>query len=500
MARGIARPALKLTLPLAAGLAVLGVIGCSGLGSESNAQTAARGTPQRAAPAPLQPPQQPVVPTDMPAPQSPAEFAAHDQSYPFYMPMQGLRRPANRFFVKCDASQAAGREVYQGNDAASLYGRAEGGFEYVYEARDRTGRPCVYPFAPTLPNIIGNLDGTQYIFRSSIPGERVTFRTGNEWAALPMRALEMGRNRIHFEMRDIELDFPGAIQPMGALHLETYGGAPPGLFTAVVRRSKIFGGKNAIFAPGGETMLYIEDSEIAGNVGTNADQEHGTYINGTLVSHFRNVHWQGQQGWSNVASGHQLKDKAYLRIYENVTVSNAPGRGSPSAMPLIDASSFGFTWANGLSIERVPMPQEPREGLVDLRSEILYGNPQHYPWPVIATADWRMPPDALKALDQVYLSVFFNTNVRSFRNEPFVFAQRPWGRGFEPGTATVVGEGFTTRAEQRAVSLAFGTRGTFGKVYSPDGWTFVNPRLSDEMLWVADRDAFIRHALGLIGR
>jgi hypothetical protein len=64
----------------------------------------------------------------------------------------------------------------------------------------------------------------------------------------------------------------------------------------------------------------------------------------------------------------------------------------------------------------------------------------------------------------------------------------------------VVGEGFTTRGEQRAVSLAFGTRGTFGKVYSADGWTYPNPRLSDDALWVADRDAFIRHALGLIGR
>ena len=103
-------------------------------------------------------------------------------------------------------------------------------------------------------------------------------------------------------------------------------------------------------------------------------------------------------------------------------------------------------------------------------------------------------------LDQVYLSAFFNTEVRSFRNEPYVFALRPWGRGFQPGTATIAGEGLTLKSEQRAVSLAFGTRGTFSKVYSGDGWTYANPRLSNEMLWVADRDAFIRHALGLIGR
>lgn len=483
---------MRVPLWLAAGAALLGTIGCSGIGSESNAQTA----PHQAAVPPLQP----VIPAELPPPHTPAEYAAHDASYPFYMPMRGLRRPANRFFVKCDASQAAGREVYQGNDVAALYGRAEGGMEFVYEARDRAGRPCVYPFAPNLPDIVGNLDGTQYIFRSSIPGERVTFRTGDQWAVLRIRALDMGRARIHFEMRDIELDFPGAVQPMGALHLETYGGAPPGLFTAVLRRARIFGGKNAIFAPGGETMIYAEDSEIMGNVGGNADQEHSTYINGTLVSHFRNVRWQGQQGWRDIASGHQLKDKAYLRIYENVTVSNAPGLGSPSAMPLIDASSFGFTWSNNLRIERVPSPQPPREALVDLRSEILYGNPQHYPWPVIATSDWRMPAVPLSALDKVYLSVFFNTDVRSFRNEPYVFALRPWGRGFEPGTATIAGEGLTLKSEQRTVSLAFGTHGTFGKAYSADGWTYANPQLADNMLWVADRDAFIRHALGLIGR
>ncbi|MFM9934768.1 MAG: hypothetical protein ACKVOL_01065 [Novosphingobium sp.] len=490
MAVMIGRPAMP--------LALLCMIGCSGLGGESNAQASERNAGPAGA-ASAAPPLQPVAYPEPAPPQMPAEFAAHDQTYPFYMPMAGLRRPAVRLFIKCDASRAAGREVYKGQDAASLYGRVEGGYEFVYEARDGAGQPCVYPFAPWQPDVTGNLQGTQYIFRSSIPGERVTFRTGNEWASIKMRALEMGQNRIHFELRDIALDFPGAIQPIGALHLETYGGGKPGLFSVVVRRSSIFGGKNAIFAPSGETMLYIEDSEITGNVGTNADQEHGTYINGTLVSHFRNVSWHGQHGWSNVASGHQLKDKAYLRVYENVTVSNEPNGAPPSAMPLIDASAFGFTWANGLQMRRVASPQVPRDGLVDLRSEILYGNPEHYPWPVIAAADWRMPAAPLGALDQVYLSVFFNTSVASFRTEPFAFALRPWGRGYEPGTATVVGEGLTTRAEQRAVSLAFNTRGPLAKVYSGEGWTYVNPRLPESALWVTDRDAFIRHALGLIG-
>jgi hypothetical protein len=481
-------------------LLVLSVMGCSGANGQSATQTSQRTNAPSAAATPTAPPSQPALPPEPATPRTPAEFAAHDSLYPFYMPMTGLRRPAIRLFVKCDASQAAGREVYKGPDAASLYGRAEGGYEFVYEAQDSSGRPCVYPFAPYQPDITGDLNGTQYILRSSIPGLQVTFRTNDQWAKVNMRGLEIGRNRIHFEMRDIALDFPGAIQAMGALHLETFGGAKPGLFTAVVRRSKIFGGKNAIFAPGGETMLYIEDSEIDGNVGTNPDQEHGTYINGTLVSHFRNVRWYGQHGWIDQASGHQLKDKAYLRVYENLTLSNAPNGAAPSAMPLLDASAYGFTWSNNLQLRRVQPQQAPREALVDLRSEILYGTPEHYPWNVVASSDWRMPAAPLGVLDQVYLSVFFNTSVSSFRTEPYVFALRSTGRGFEQGSSTIMGAGFTTRAEQRAVSLAFGTKGSLAKVFSNEGWTYVNPRLPANAEWVTDRDAFIKHALGLIGR
>ena len=430
---------------------------------------------------------------------------AVNSGYPSYMPMRGLRRPAVRLMVKCDASRAAGREVYAGRDAASLYGQAEGGFEFVYEALDGAGRPCVYPFAPWQPQIIGRFDGTQYIFRSSIPGKRVTFRSSNEWAMIGLKLYDIGRQRMHFEMQDIELDFPGAIQPMGAVHLEVFGGTAPGLFTAVIRRSKIHGGKNAIFVPGGQTMLYVEDSEIAGNVGTNVDQEHVTYINGTLVSHLRNSVWRGQLGWKDVASGHQLKDKAYLRIYEDVTVSNQPVTSVPSAMPLIDASAYGFTWANNLHLRRMAPMQAPREGLVDLRSENLYASPGNFPWPVLASPDWQMPAAPLSALDRVYLSVFLNTTVESFRNEPFVFALRPQGLYFQPGTTTVEGNDRTTKAQQRTVSLAFHTTGPVARVYAGGdraggGWTYTDPQLPPESQWVTDRDAFIRHALGLIGR
>lgn len=431
---------------------------------------------------------------------TPSPAPSPDSQYPFYMPMEALRQPANRLVVKCDASRAAGQEVYAGRGADSLYGRAEGGYEFIYEAVDGAGQPCVYPFSPWMPQIVGPLQGTQYIFRSSIPGRRVTFRSNSQWSTINLRLFDIGTQRVHFEMRDIELDFPGAVQPMGALHLEAVGTARPGLFSAVIRRSKIFGGKNALFVPGGQIMLYVEDSEIVGNVGNNVDQEHSTYINGTLVSHLRNSVWRGQQAWRDIASGHQLKDKAYLRIYENVTVSNQPNTSTPSAMPLIDASAFGFTWSNNLRLHRVAPAQAPRDALVDLRSEILYGPPENYPWNVLADRNWRMPAAPLSALDNVYLSVFLNTTVESFRTEPYVFALRPQGTHFVPGSTTIDGNDQTIPVQQREVSLAFNTTGRMKRVYAPEGWTFTDPQLPAGAEWVKDRDAFIRHALGLIGR
>ncbi|WP_157083306.1 hypothetical protein [Novosphingobium lentum] len=451
-------------------------------------------------PGPVAAPVRSAQPVDQAPPAPRAAANAPGTGYPFYMPMAGLRPPAVKLFIKCDASRAARREVYAGRDGASLYGRAEGGYEFVFEAVDGDGHPCVYPFAPWLPQIVGPLQGTQYIIRSSIPGRRITFRTSDQWATIDLRVFDFGRQRVHFELRDVELDFPGAIQPMGALHLEAFGGTPPGLFTAVVRRSKLYGGKNALFVPGGQTMLYVEDSEIAGNVGTNVDQEHGTYINGTLVSHFRNSSWQGQQAWKDIASGHQLKDKAYLRIYENVTVSNRPKTSAPSAMPLIDASAFGFTWADNLRLQRLAPAQAPRDGLVDLRTEIVYGAPSNYPWNVLADGSWRMPAAPLAALDKIYLSVFLNTSVESFRTEPFVFALRSQGTNLAPGTVTVEGNDRTSRGQQRMVALAFHTTGRVNRVFSGEGWTFTDPQLPADARWVTDRDAFIRHALGLIGR
>lgn len=443
---------------------------------------------------------------DAPPPPSAATLPPDqaDRAYPVYMPMDGLRRPAVRLLVKCDASRAAGREVYAGRSVDDYGGRIEGGYELVYEALDGTGRPCVYPFAPLVPQVAGDLRGTQYILRSSIPGRRVTFRSGNEWASVGLHLYDIGQQRLHFEMRDVELDFPGAIQPIGAVYLEVFDGHRPGLFTAVIRRSKIYGGKNAIFLPSGQTMLYVEDSEIAGNVGTNSDQEHSTYINGTLVSHFVRSSWQGQRAWQNLASGHQIKDKAYLRIYENVTVSNRPVGSTPSAMPLVDISAFGFTWSNGLRLDRIAPAQAPREGLVDLRTELRYGAPENYPWSLLVDPAWRMPPTKAaivgQALDKVYLSIFLNTTVQSYRTEPYAIALRPQGTHLAPDGVAMEGNSQTTLAQQRMVSMAFNTSGTLAQVYAPQGWTLVDPALPPQARWVTDRDAFIRHALGLIGR
>ena len=475
------------------------LLGCSGLNSADAAadnhgtgeasRAAFQRAPASASPAPAATP--PAASAEAPAVQ--------DQHYPHYMPMDGLRRPAHHFLVRCEASRAAGREVYAGRDAASLYGRAEGGFEFVYEALDSTGRPCIYPFEPTLPQLSGNLDGTQYIVRSSIPGRRVTFATNDQWASLSLRAMDIGRQRIHFEMRDIELDFPGAIQTMGALHLEAFGGARPGLFTAVIRRSKIFGGKNAIFVPAGQTMLLVENSEIAGNVGTNVDQEHSSYINGIIVSHLRNSSWRGQLTWVNIASGHQLKDKSYLRIYENVTVSNQSEAAAPSAMALIDATAYGFTWSNNLHLRRLAPAQTARDVLVDIRTDMVYGAPDLYPWNILADTNWHMPAQPLTALDQVYLSVYHNTVVESFRTEPSIFTLRPLGTHFS-GEALIEGNDHTARADQRAVAIAFNTRGRMAHVFAPGGWTYTDPQLPANARWIMDRDAFIDHALGLIGR
>lgn len=432
--------------------------------------------------------------------QTPPVIAPQEGAYPAYMPMQGLRAPAVKLFVKCDASRAAGKEVYAGRSADSLYGRVEGGYEFVYEALDGAGKPCVYPFSPWLPQIVGSLDRTQFLLRSSMPGHAVTFSTNDEWAGIDLKVYDIGRQRVHFEMADINLDFVNAKQAKGGLQLEAFGGENPGLFTAVIRRSRIFGGKNAVFVPTGQTMLYIEDSDIAGNVSTSADQEHTTYINGILVSHLRNSIWRGQRGWSNVASGHQLKDKAYLRIYENVTVANQPNGAPPSAMPLIDALAYGFTWSNGLKLRRLAPEQAVREGLVDLRTENTYAPPASYPWNVLANPGWTMPQNPLSVLDKIYLSVFLNTTVQSYRTEPYIFAVRPQGTMIEPGTTLVHGNEQTSKARQRIVSLAFNTIGNAQSVYGPEGWGLADPQVPESQQWIFDRDAFARHALALIGR
>ena len=169
-------------------------------------------------------------------------------------------------------------------------------------------------------------------------------------------------------------------------------------------------------------------------------------------------------------------------------------------MPLIDASAYGFTWSNNLRLQRYASAQTPREGLVALRTDMLYGPANLYPWPVLVTNGWQMPASPLNALDKVYLSVFQNTTVESFRNEPFVFALHPQGFTMRDYPILIEGNEHSTRAQQRMVSLAFNTSARAARVFANGGWTYSDPQLPQDQRWVLDRDAFAAHALGLIGR
>jgi hypothetical protein len=73
-----------------------------------------------------------------------------------------------------------------------------------------------------------------------------------------------------------------------------------------------------------------------------------------------------------------------------------------------------------------------------------------------------MPPTKAavvgQALDKVYLSIFLNTTVQSFRTEPYAIALRPQGTHLAPDGVAMEGNSQTTLAQQRMVSMAFNTR------------------------------------------
>ena len=195
----------------------------------------------------------------------------------------------------------------------------------------------------------------------------MTFRTSGAWDAFHFKSGNLAA-RLHVEVHDFNLDFPGSVQMMGALWIEAFPGwNTDGLVTVALDNVDVFGGKNAVFVPSGRTMLYADDLRIFGNVGTNTETEHGTYINGALLTHFDSSSWTGQRA-NGVDGGHQLKNKALIQIYEDVSVDNRAGASDPSNRVLMDLTGLGYIWAEGIDLTRVETA-DPREGLIHLRSQ-----------------------------------------------------------------------------------------------------------------------------------
>lgn len=388
-------------------------------------------------------------PQPLPEPEpAPSGFAI-----PAYFPMESLRPVETVLHVLCDESMAAGKHLLAAGEQFPWQDYVgTGGVEVIYEATDDAGRACVYPFAPWQPRRGGGsnewADGEQFIWRTDQPGKQVTFRSGGAWDAFHFKSGNLAA-RLHVEVHDFVLDFPRSIQMMGALWIEAFPRwDSEGLVTVAIDNTKVRGGKNAVFLPGGRTMLYAHGLDILGNVGTNTETEHGTYINGALLTHFENSSWTGQLA-NGVDGGHQLKNKALIQIYEDVSVDNRAGASDPSNRVLMDLIGYGYVWAEDVSLTRVA-PAVPREGLIHLRSK---GGTSYLPSDVLPEAP---------------VAVFRGLTVDSYRTEPHVI-ENHFG-----------GALYVTDAEGDFESVA---------------------RAKDEVRGDAlleDRDAFIRHALGLV--
>ncbi|MEE4349749.1 MAG: hypothetical protein V2J26_05925 [Pacificimonas sp.] len=429
-----------------------------------------------------------------------APMETPDYDYPFYMDMTGLLEPQTKRFVRCDESMAAGKHVFSDGETEPYQRFAPGGMEFVYQAYDDTGAPCVYPFGPWLPRQgVGKWewpDGSQFIWRSAVPGARVIFDEGST-LKLGGKAKDV---RWHFEMRDLELRVSN--YPIGAVHLavETEGSA---LLTAVIRNSHIKGGANGLFGISSNTMLYVENSEIGESLGRNVDQQHSVYLNRLLSSHFKDSRVYGQRA-SESYGGHQLKDKSYLRIYEDLEVSNLGGVLDPSNRPLLDTNLHGFTWVDGLDIIRVET-EKPREALIDIRND-RYFISRAEPFSNVTSDDWLMPMspgEAIPAglLGNVNLGVYRNVRADSYRTEPFVARLKamPQRHATTGGYVAPIFEGDVPVERQRAIALAFDPEHTAERFFSDQNYVYVNPDIpaADQQL-VSDRETFIRHAFDAV--
>ena len=417
----------------------LGVSACGGSsGSQqpSNQETSAPTTAAASQPAPTSPPtpNPPAIPVPAPYPIEPQSgpvgpVGAPLSDYPHYMPVDTLLAPVLTINVLCDESIAAGDEVVAAGNKIPANGYSGGGVHLIYEAKNDQGDQCVYPFGPWSPKKgVGSNDwpsGSQFVWRSSEPGEQVKFQSDNQWASLNFNPGASDGQRYHMEVIDFDLDYTANVQPSGSIWFQHYPSASSGgLGTLVIRNSRVVGGKNALFAPSGSTMIYVEDSEIGRNVGEHYDQHHAIYINGILSAHFKDTLVFGQNG-SIAASGHQLKVKSALRIFENVTLDNGGGRGKTSDRALADLSSFGWTWSENLHLIR-RQPDGKRLGYVPLvdmrRDKYVGGDKMNVPY--ADASEWEMPVDPGECdlpWDDLYVHVFRSTAVKSVLEEDGVF-------------------------------------------------------------------------------
>lgn len=344
-------------------------------------------------------------------------------NYPFYFPVDSLVAPKDIRQISCSKSNAAGelRDINNkpvSQDNAELYT----GIEFIYEA------PCTYKNMG--PAGIRNWKwaaGSQVIHRTSKRGSKAIFTSSDAWVSLRFAPGET-QGRFHAEVIDLELRFTANTQVMGSLHFEVFPATSTGqLATLVVRDSVIEGGKNALFIPSGASMTYVENTKIGRNVGTNIDQEHVTYINGVLSTHFRNVSFYGQNAGGG-AGGHILKNKAALRILESVTLDNSKGFGDNSIMPLGDFSSFGYTWSDNLIlIRKKAAVGSMRDTVIDMREDRYFepGGVVNLPFMDAKGAAMPSAPPGcgpiLDTPDQSYWHIFNNTVLESEITDESVF-------------------------------------------------------------------------------
>ncbi|MGB3721817.1 MAG: hypothetical protein WA979_03230 [Pacificimonas sp.] len=461
-----------------------------------------------------------LAPDRFPAPRSRQTPRADERRLPAYFPIGALRAPASQITLLCDESLAAGEAVYKNGKSFPTY--AGDGLEVTVEARDDSGAPCRYPFALSAPKngsgASGYGDGSQYIFRSSVPGVRAIFSSDNQWAAFGLKGGKKNGRRIHIEIRDIAFEYQAGVQASGGIWNQIYpDAASGGLVTFALINVSVTGGKNALFSPSGNIMMYVADSDIGGNVGKHFDQHHSVYVNAIRSFHAVDS-WIGGQRSTKGTGGHQLKSKARINILEDVTLDNGGGEFSRSNRPLADLSAFSYTWSTGLRlIRREPDPEERRNALVDIRRD-RYG-PSEVPLPFPDAAGWTMPvaPGDCGNIDQipsngVYLQIFRNTKVLSATEEPFIFRAN--------GVVDTRYEGIHPKASHddlmanprrnRALVLTFDSDFDGGPD-SGDGYFYLKPsyptyHCADPELTGAfagltgDRDRFIAHAFSMLDR